>query len=57
MELSKNVKTFGVFLTEVLESTLNFEQFEKKISVTVLLFLKLLTSEHVVTKFHKRSCF
>ena len=39
-----------------LESALNFENFEKEMSLMPQVFLKLLTPENVFTYMHKRSC-
>ena len=45
MHLSEKLKTFPAFL----ESTLNFEHFEEKMSLTAQVFLKLLTPKDVFT--------
>ena len=45
MQLSEKPKTFYQFL----ESTLNFEHFEKKMSLIAQVFLKLLTPKDVLT--------
>ena len=47
MQLPKKPKTFCVI--EFLESTLNLEHFEKKMSLIAQVFLKLLTPKDVVT--------
>ena len=48
MQLPKKPKTFCVVI-EFLESTLNLEHFEKKMSLIAQVFLKLLTPKDVVT--------
>ena len=48
MQLPKKPKTF-CFVIEFLESTLNLEHFEKKMSLIAQVFLKLLTPKDVVT--------
>ena len=53
MELSETPKSFISFL----ESTLNFEHFEKSMSLIAQIFLKLLTLKDVLTYMHNRSCF
>ena len=57
MELSETSKTFCQFFISFLESTLNFEHFEKSMSLIAQIFLKLLTLKDVLTYMHKRSCF
>ena len=50
MQLSGKLKTFSGFFIVFLESTLNFEHFEKKkISLTAQVFLKLYTPKDVFT--------
>ena len=48
MQLSETPKTFCQFIA-FLEATLNFEHFEKKISLIAQVFLKLLTLKDVLT--------
>ena len=49
MQLSEKVQTFSQFFIALLESTLNFEHFEKEISLIVQAFLKLLTLKDMLT--------
>ena len=49
MQLSGKLKTFSPFFIAFLESTLNFEHFEKKTSLIAQVFLKLYTPKDVFT--------
>ena len=49
MQLSKETNKFYRNFIAYLESTLNFEHFEKKTSLTAYIFLKSLTPKDVVT--------
>ena len=49
MQLSEKVKTFSQSFIAFLESTLNFEHFEKEMSLIAQVFLKLLTPKDVLT--------
>ena len=49
MQLSEKVKTFSHSFIAFLESTLNFEHFEKEMSLIAQVFLKLLTPKDVLT--------
>ena len=49
MEVSGKLKTFSGFFIAFFESTLNFEHFEKKISLIAQVFLKLYTPKDVFT--------
>ena len=49
MQLSEKPKTFPQFFIAFLESALNFEHFEKKMSLIAPVFLKLLTPKDVFT--------
>ena len=49
MQLSEKLKTFYGFFIAFFESALNFEHFEKKMSLTARVFLKLLTPKDVFT--------
>ena len=49
MQLSEKVKTFSQFFIALLESTLNFEHFEKEISLIAQAFLRLLTLKDMLT--------
>ena len=50
-------KKFCCNFVAFLESTLNFEHFERKTSLITYAFLKLLTPNVVVTSMKERSCF
>ena len=49
MQLSEKLETFSRFFIAFLESALNFEHFEKKMSLIAQVFLKLLTPKDVFT--------
>ena len=49
VQLSEKLKTFYQFFIAFSESALNFEHFEKKMSLTAQAFLKLLTPKDVFT--------
>ena len=49
MQLSEKLETFSPFFIAFFESALNFEHFEKKMSLIAQVFLKLLTSKDVFT--------
>ena len=49
MQLSEKLETFSGFFIAFLESALNFEHFEKKMSLIAQVFLKLLTPKDVFT--------
>ena len=49
MQLSKKPETFSQFFIVFLQSALNFEHFEKKMSLIAPVFLKLLTPKEVFT--------
>ena len=49
MQLSGKLKIFSQFFIGFFESTLNFEHFEKKISLIAQVFLKLCTPKDVFT--------
>ena len=49
MQLSEKPKACSQFVIDFLESTLNFEHFEKNMSLIVQVFLKLLTPKDVLT--------
>ena len=56
MKLSKKRKIFCFVFLAFLESTLNFECFKGKMSLTDQVFLELLHLKHVLTQMHDRSC-
>ena len=49
MQLSEKPETFSPFFIAFLESVLNFEHFEKKMSLIAPVFLKLLIPKDVFT--------
>ena len=49
MLLSKKLNTFCRFFIAFFEAALNFEHFEKKVSLTAQVFLELLTPKDVFT--------
>ena len=49
LQLSDKLKTFSQFFIAFLESTSNFEHFEKKMSLIAQVFTKLLTPKDVHT--------
>ena len=49
MQLSKNTEIFWGTFFEVLECTLNFEDFEKKVSLSAEVFLKFVAPKDVLT--------
>ena len=49
MQLSEKLQTFSRFFIAFFESALNFEHFEKKMSLIAQVFLKLLTPKDVFT--------
>ena len=49
MQLSEKLETFSPFFIAFFESALNFEHFEKKISLIAQVFLKLYTPKDVFT--------
>ena len=49
MQLSGKLKYFSRFFIEFFESALNFEHFEKTVSLIAQVFLKLLTPKDVFT--------
>ena len=56
MQISGKPKTCSCIFIAFLKSTLNFEQFEKNESPS-LVFLKLLTPKDVLPEIHERYCF
>ena len=49
MQLSKKLKSFSQFFIAFFESKLNFDHFEKKMSLITQVFLKLSTPKDVFT--------
>ena len=49
MQLSEKLETFSAFFIAFSESALNFEHFEKKMSLIAQVFLELLTPKDVFT--------
>ena len=50
-------ETLSSYFIAIFESALNFQHFEKIISVIPQVFQKFLTPKDVFTKIHKRSCY
>ena len=57
MQVPEKLEIFSAFSIAFLESTLNFEHLEKKMSLIAQGFLKLLTPKDVFTYMNKSSCF
>ena len=57
MHLTQKQKTFSEFFTAFFESPLNFERFQKKMTLIAYVFLKLATTEDVLRYRPKRSSF
>ena len=57
MQSSEKPKIFCCIFIAFFECTLNFEHFEKEISLLTHVFLKLSTTKDVLTYMHERSCF
>ena len=51
------LKNFSAFFIAFFYLALNFEDFEKGITLIAQVFLKLLTPKDVFTEMHKRCCF
>ena len=48
MDLSQKRKIFSEFFSAVFESALNFQYFQKKMTLIAYVFAKLLTTKHVL---------
>ena len=57
MQLSGKQKTFSEFFSPFLKSSLNFELFQKRMTLIAEVFPKLRTSKHMVTSMSKKSRF
>ena len=57
MHLSQKQKIFSEFFSEFFESALNFEHFQKKMTVIAYAFLKLPTRKNVLRQMSKSSRF
>ena len=57
MEVPEKLQTFPAYFIVFLESAVNFEHVDKKVSLMAQGFLKLLTPKGVFTYTYKRSCF
>ena len=55
--LSQKQKTFSQFFSVFLKSTLNFEHFQKKMTLITDLFPKLLSPKNVIRWMSVKSCF
>ena len=57
MHLSQKQKIFSQFLAALFESALNFEHFQKKMTLIAYVFPKLLTTKNVLRQISKSSRF
>ena len=57
MHLSQKQKIVAQFLAAFFESALNFEHFQKKMTLIAYVFPKLLTTKNVLRQMPKSSCF
>ena len=57
MHLCKKQKTFSEFFPAFFESALNFEHFQKKMTLIAYVFPKLPTTKNVLRQMSKSSCF
>ena len=57
MHLCKKQKTFSEFFSAFLESALNFEHIQKKVTLIAYVFPKLTTTKNVLRQMSKRSRF
>ena len=55
MHLSQKQKNFSELFCKFLESTLNFEHFQKKLTLTAYVFSKLQAPKNVVRSMSKKS--
>ena len=57
MHLSQKEKTFSRFFSKIFESALNFEHFQKKMTLIAYVFPKLPTTKNVLRQMSKSSRF
>ena len=57
MHLSQKQKIFSRFYSAFFESALNFEHFQKKMTLIAYVFPKLTTTKNVLRQMSKSSCF
>ena len=57
MQLSQKPKTCSEFFSKFLKSTVNFENFQKKMTLIAWIFPKLRTPKNMVRSVSKRSRF
>ena len=57
MQLSQKEQTFSQFISIFLKSSLNFENFQKKMTLKADVFLRLRTAKNVVRSMSKMSGF
>ena len=57
MHLSQKQKTFSEFFSALFKSALNFEHFQKKMTLIAYVFPKLTTTTNVLRQMSKSSCF
>ena len=57
MHLSQKQKIFSQFFSAFFKSALNFEHFQKKMTLIAYVFPKLTTTKNVLRQMSKSSCF
>ena len=57
MHLSQKQKIFSHFFSAFFKSALNFEHFQKKMTLIAYVFPKLTTTKNVLRQMSKSSCF
>ena len=57
IHLSQKRKIFSQFFSEFFKSALNFEHFQKKMTLIAYVFPKLTTTKNVLRQMSKSSCF
>ena len=57
MHLSQKQQIFSQFFSEFFKSALNFEHFQKKMTLIAYVFPKLMTTKNVLRQMSKSSCF
>ena len=57
IHLSQKQKIFSQFFSEFFKSALNFEHFQKKMTLIAYVFPKLTTTKNVLRQMSKSSCF
>ena len=57
IHFSQKQKIFSQFFSEFFKSALNFEHFQKKMTLIAYVFPKLTTTKNVLRQMSKSSCF